>query len=70
MSDAAKRDTSGWLTSAEAAEMMRTSVHAVRQLVRRGRLKADYRGKRRGGLAGHRFKVETIQAFLDGGGQS
>lgn len=69
MSDAAKllEPSAGWLTSAEAARMLRLSPSGFRSLIARGRIKPDHRAGI--GLRGHRFRVETIEKFLESGGE-
>jgi DNA-binding CsgD family transcriptional regulator len=63
MSDAI---TTEWLTTSEVAKRLKLTVSGVRALVRRGRIVPDHRGKSGASLAGHRFRVETIEAFLRG----
>lgn len=66
MGDAAEKRVPVWLTTAEAAEMMRTTPGAVLKLVARGRLVPDCPA---GLLHGHRFKIETIERLLKGGSE-
>jgi len=57
-----------WLTTSEVAARLKLTVSGVRALVRRGRIVPDHHGKRGQSLAGHRFRVETVEAFLRGTG--
>jgi hypothetical protein len=55
------------LTTVDVARRMQLTKSAVLSLVARGKLVPDHRGKQ-GFLKGHRFKPETIEAFLRKGG--
>jgi hypothetical protein len=66
--DNARPNTPEWLTSKEAANLLKLKPSGLKSLVFRGKIQPDHRGGR-GGLRGHRFRPETIQAYLMNKGQ-
>lgn len=61
---AANTNASPWLTAREAADYCRFSYDALIHHVSRGNLVPDSRA--RPGFRGHRFRRETLDAFLRG----